>query len=105
MAVPDSAIVTRLRAAGCVFAEDEARLLIGTVPDQLQVEFGLAEDTAERERVVERLPVRQILPHRLDRLLLEQAFGLATRAPGALVAHHGRRLALHRVLGEWMPHR
>src|SRR2546421_237533 len=28
MAVPDSAIVTRLRAAGCVFAEDEARLLM-----------------------------------------------------------------------------
>ena len=24
---PDAAIVTRLRAAGCVFAEDEARLL------------------------------------------------------------------------------
>ena len=28
--LPESAIVTRLRAAGCVFAEDEARLLLAT---------------------------------------------------------------------------
>ncbi|MGH3323008.1 MAG: putative protein N(5)-glutamine methyltransferase, partial [Streptomyces sp.] len=28
--LPCSAIVTRLRAAGCVFAEDEARLLLST---------------------------------------------------------------------------
>src|SRR4051794_15812446 len=30
MSLPYPAIVTRLRAAGCVFAEDEARLLIAT---------------------------------------------------------------------------
>ncbi len=30
MSLPHSAIVTKLRAAGCVFAEDEARLLIAT---------------------------------------------------------------------------
>ena len=30
--LPRSAIVTRLRAAGCVFAEDEARLLISAAP-------------------------------------------------------------------------
>ncbi|MEV6156122.1 putative protein N(5)-glutamine methyltransferase [Nonomuraea sp. NPDC052129] len=35
--VPPSAIITRLRAAGCVFAEDEAELLISTArtPDEL----------------------------------------------------------------------
>ncbi|WP_326822555.1 putative protein N(5)-glutamine methyltransferase [Streptosporangium sp. NBC_01756] len=37
--LPPSVIVTRLRAAGCVFAEDEARLLISTArtPDNLAV--------------------------------------------------------------------
>ncbi|GAB3138033.1 putative protein N(5)-glutamine methyltransferase [Micromonospora sonneratiae] len=30
--LPQSVIVTRLRAAGCVFAEDEARLLLTTAP-------------------------------------------------------------------------
>ncbi|MFI7147489.1 putative protein N(5)-glutamine methyltransferase [Nonomuraea sp. NPDC050022] len=35
--VPPTAIITRLRAAGCVFAEDEAELLISTArtPDEL----------------------------------------------------------------------
>jgi len=42
MAVPDSVIVTRLRAAGCVFAEDEARLLIAAArtPAELDVMVG-----------------------------------------------------------------
>ena len=37
MSVSDSLIVSRLRAAGCVFAEDEARLLMSTArtPDEL----------------------------------------------------------------------
>ena len=37
MSVPDSLIVSRLRAAGCVFAEDEARLLLSTArtPEEL----------------------------------------------------------------------
>src|ERR1700736_6119104 len=42
MAVSDSVIVTRLRAAGCVFAEDEARLLIAAArtPAELDVMVG-----------------------------------------------------------------
>jgi len=37
MPVPDSVVVARLRAAGCVFAEDEARLIISAArtPDEL----------------------------------------------------------------------
>jgi len=54
MAVPDSAIVTRLRAAGCVFAEDEARLLIAAArtPAELDVMVG--------QRVAG-LPLEQVL--------------------------------------------
>jgi release factor glutamine methyltransferase len=54
MAVSDSAIVTRLRAAGCVFAEDEARLLIaaGRTPAELDAMVG--------QRVAG-LPLEQVL--------------------------------------------
>jgi release factor glutamine methyltransferase len=54
MAVPDSAIVARLRAAGCVFAEDEARLLIAAArtPPELDVMIG--------QRVAG-LPLEQVL--------------------------------------------
>ena len=54
MAVPDSVIVTRLRAAGCVFAEDEARLLIAAArtPAELDVMVG--------QRVAG-LPLEQVL--------------------------------------------
>jgi len=52
--VPDSVIVTRLRAAGCVFAEDEARLLISA-----------ARTTAELHAMVDQrvagLPLEQVL--------------------------------------------
>src|ERR671937_1409416 len=42
MAAPDSVIVARLRAAGCVFAEDEARLLMSAArtPAELDVMVG-----------------------------------------------------------------
>ena len=54
MAVPDSEIVTRLRAAGCVFAEDEARLLMSA-----------ARTPAELDAMVDRraagLPLEQVL--------------------------------------------
>ena len=54
MAVSDSLIVSRLRAAGCVFAEDEARLLLSTArtPDEL--------DTMVDRRVAG-LPLEQVL--------------------------------------------
>jgi release factor glutamine methyltransferase len=54
MAVPDSLIVTRLRAAGCVFAEDEARMLMDA-----------ARTPAELDAMVDRraagLPLEQVL--------------------------------------------
>ncbi|MGW7002258.1 putative protein N(5)-glutamine methyltransferase [Streptomyces sp. NPDC054933] len=50
----ESAIVTRLRAAGCVFAEDEARLLISTARTP-------AELAAMVERRVVGLPLEHVL--------------------------------------------
>jgi release factor glutamine methyltransferase len=38
ISVPDARIVTRLRAAGCVFAEDEARLLTASARDRAELE-------------------------------------------------------------------
>ncbi len=54
MSVPDSLIVSRLRAAGCVFAEDEARLLLAAArtPDELD---------AMVDRRVAGLPLEQVL--------------------------------------------
>ncbi|MGO8890427.1 MAG: putative protein N(5)-glutamine methyltransferase [Streptosporangiaceae bacterium] len=54
MSVPDSLIVSRLRAAGCVFAEDEARLLLSAArtPDELD---------AMVDRRVAGLPLEQVL--------------------------------------------
>jgi len=90
MAVPDSVIVTRLRAAGCVFAEDEARLLIAAArtPAELDVMVG--------QRVAG-LPLEQVLgwaefcglritvtpgvfvPRRRTEFLVRQAGALARR--------------------------
>ncbi len=54
MSVSDSVIVNRLRAAGCVFAEDEARLLLSAArtPDELD---------AMVARRVAGLPLEQVL--------------------------------------------
>jgi release factor glutamine methyltransferase len=49
---PESAIVTRLRAAGCVFAEDEARLLLSA-----------ARTTAELSAMVDRRAEGEPLEH------------------------------------------
>src|SRR6476619_589403 len=90
MAVSDSVIVTRLRAAGCVFAEDEARLLIAAArtPAELDVMVG--------QRVAG-LPLEQVLgwaefcglritvtpgvfvPRRRTEFLVRQAAALARR--------------------------
>jgi release factor glutamine methyltransferase len=51
---PRSAIVTRLRAAGCVFAEDEARLLIGAARTP-------ADLAAMVDRRVAGLPLEHVL--------------------------------------------
>jgi release factor glutamine methyltransferase len=92
--VAEPLIVARLRAAGCVFAEDEARLLIATArsPEELD---------AMVERRAAGLPLEQVLgwaefcglricvdpgvfvPRRRTEFLVEQAAGLAR--PGAIV--------------------
>ena len=89
-----SDVVARLRAAGCVFAEDEARLLISAAltPDDL---------TAKVDRRVAGLPLEHVLgwaefcglriavdpgvfvPRRRTEFLVEQAVGLVRPAPGA----------------------
>jgi release factor glutamine methyltransferase len=89
-----AAIVTRLRSAGCVFAEDEAKLLISSARTP-------AELAAMVERRVGGLPLEQILgwarfsglriavapgvfvPRRRTEFLAEQATALAR--PGAVV--------------------
>ncbi|MDX3853566.1 putative protein N(5)-glutamine methyltransferase [Streptomyces sp. AK02-01A] len=92
--LPHSAIVTRLRAAGCVFAEDEAELLISTA----RTPAGLA---AMVDRRVDGLPLEHVLgwaefrglriavdpgvfvPRRRTEFLVGRAAALAR--PGAVV--------------------
>src|SRR5258705_1651521 len=94
MAVPDSAIVTRLRAAGCVFAEDEARLLMSAAGTPAELDAMVGQRTAG-------LPLEQVLgwaefcglritvapgvfvPRRRTELLVRQAAALAR--PGAVI--------------------
>ena len=54
MTVPDSLIVARLRAAGCVFAEDEARLLMSAARTPAELDVMVA-------RRVAGLPLEQVL--------------------------------------------
>jgi release factor glutamine methyltransferase len=90
--LPESAVITRLRAAGCVFAEDEARLLISTArtTDDLAAMVG---------RRVAGLPLEHVLgwaefcglrvavdpgvfvPRRRTEFLVHQATALAKSAP------------------------
>lgn len=89
-----SSLVTTLRAAGCVFAEDEADLIISTAPDPTEL-------AAMVERRVAGLPLEHVLgwaefgglrvavdpgvfvPRRRTELLVRHAARLAR--PGALV--------------------
>ena len=82
MTIPSSPIVTRLRAAGCVFAEDEARLLLSS-----------ARTPAELDALVAR---------RADGLPLEQVLGWAefcglriTVAPGVFVPRRRTEFLVH----------
>ena len=87
-----SAIVTRLRSAGCVFAEDEAELLIAAAATQ-------AELTAMVDRRASGLPLEQVVgwadfcglriavepgvfvPRRRTEFLVRQAIALAPSRP------------------------
>src|SRR6266536_2381377 len=93
MAVPDSAIVTRLRAAGCVFAEDEARLLIAAARTPAELDAMVGQRVAG-------LPLEQVLgwaefcglritvapgvfvPRRRTEFLVRQAMALAPAVDG-----------------------
>ena len=90
--VSRSAIVTRLRSAGCVFAEDEAELLIAAAATQ-------AELTAMVDRRASGLPLEQVVgwagfcglriavdpgvfvPRRRTEFLVRQAIALAPPRP------------------------
>ena len=90
MAVSDSVIVTRLRAAGCVFAEDEARLLIAAARTSAELDAMVGQRVAG-------LPLEQVLgwaefcglritvapgvfvPRRRTEFLVRQAVALARR--------------------------
>ena len=94
MAVPDSVIVTRLRAAGCVFAEDEARLLIAAARTPAELDAMVGQRVAG-------LPLEQVLgwaefcglritvapgvfvPRRRTEFLVRQAVALAR--PGDVI--------------------
>jgi len=52
--VPDSAIVARLRAAGCVFAEDEARLLMSAARNPAELDAMVSQRAAG-------LPLEQVV--------------------------------------------
>ena len=52
--MPDSVIVTRLRAAGCVFAEDEARLLMSAARTPAELDIMVGQRAAG-------LPLEQVL--------------------------------------------
>src|ERR1700736_5409468 len=91
MSASDSLIVSRLRAAGCVFAEDEARLLLSTART-------LDELDAMVDRRVAGVPLEQVLgwaefcglriavapgvfvPRRRTELLVREAASLARAA-------------------------
>jgi release factor glutamine methyltransferase len=101
---PRSAIVTRLRAAGCVFAEDEARLLIAA-----------ARTPADLDAMVDRraagLPLEQVVgwaefcglrvavdpgvfvPRRRTEFLVRQAVRLARQAGAGQTAAAAREAA------------
>jgi len=87
---PPSAIVTRLRAAGCVFAEDEARLLISaaSLPADLAAMVDRRAAGQPLEHVVGwakfcglRIAVDPgvFVPRRRSEFLVRQAVGLAGR--------------------------
>src|SRR6266851_1957314 len=94
MAVPDPVIVARLRAAGCVFAEDEARLLMSAARTPAELDGMVGQRAAG-------LPLEQVIgwaefcglritmtpgvfvPRRRTEFLVRQAAALAR--PGAVI--------------------
>ncbi|MGI8331646.1 putative protein N(5)-glutamine methyltransferase [Actinomadura scrupuli] len=100
---PESVVATRLRAAGCVFAEDEARLIISTARTP-------ADLAAMVDRRAAGLPLEHVLgwadfcglrmavdpgvfvPRRRTEFLVRQATALARQATGPTGAATGQAL-------------
>jgi release factor glutamine methyltransferase len=109
-APPPSAIVTRLRAAGCVFAEDEARLLIAAASTP-------ADLAAMVDRRAAGLPLEYVVgwaefyglriavdpgvfvPRRRSEFLVRQAAALAGRQAAALAGRQAAALAGREAAG------
>ncbi len=99
MAVPDSVIVALLRAAGCVFAEDEARLLMSAArtPAELDAMVGQRAAGLPLEQVIGwaefcglriTLTPGVFVPRRRTEFLVRQAAVLAREGlarPGAVI--------------------
>lgn len=92
---PSDGVVARLRAAGCVFAEEEARLLAAQAEDETELDAFLVRRTAGEplEHVLGWAEFRGLriavdpgvfVPRRRSEFLVEQAVGLTTsgRASG-----------------------
>lgn len=89
--VPQSTVVARLRAAGCVFAEDEARIILATAttPDELDAMVARRADGLPLEHVVGwaefcglRIAVDPgvFVPRRRTELLVREAAALSRAA-------------------------
>ena len=94
MTVPDSVVVARLRAAGCVFAEDEAGLLTAAARTPAELDAMVSRRAAGEplEQVVgwaefcgRRIAVAQgvFVPRRRTEFLVQRAAALAR--PGAVI--------------------
>jgi release factor glutamine methyltransferase len=85
MAVSDSVIVTRLRAAGCVFAEDEARMLIAAARTPAELDAMVGQRVAG-------LPLEQVLGW-------AEFYGLRiTVAPGVFVPRRRTEFLVRRAV-------
>ncbi|MBB0231265.1 putative protein N(5)-glutamine methyltransferase, partial [Streptomyces calidiresistens] len=115
---PDPGVVARLRRAGCVFAEEEARLLIAAAPDPAELDTLIGRRTTGEplEHVIGRARFGGLwiavdpgvfVPRRRTEFLLERAVALlrpgavvvdlccGSGALGAALLARGERLELH----------
>jgi release factor glutamine methyltransferase len=120
LVLPPDAVVSRLRAAGCVFAEDEARILVSaaSTPDELDAMVGRRVAGLPLEHVVGwaefcglriAVDVDVFVPRRRTEFLVQQASALiggnaivvdmccGSGALGAALASASDRLEVHAV--------
>ncbi len=76
-ALPFETIVARLRAAGCVFAEDEARLLLEACAEEAGAEEGAAEEAGAEEGARSPTALEELVRRRVAGEPLEHLLGWA----------------------------